>query len=47
MVNNSQALVFNANPVFNLTVKVQDNGPGNLSSNAIATVNLIQEPPMS
>ncbi|HPJ61258.1 MAG TPA: cadherin domain-containing protein, partial [Lentimicrobium sp.] len=47
MVNNSQALVFNTNPVFSLTVKVQDNGPGNLSDNAVVTVNLIQEPPMS
>ena len=39
-VNNAAALNYEVNPSFALTVKVQDNGQGNLFSQAIVTVNL-------
>ncbi len=40
-VSNSQALNYEATPQFNLIVRVQDNGEGNLSASATITVNLI------
>ncbi len=40
IVNNSTVLDFETNPGFNLVVKVQDNGPGTLSSQAIISINL-------
>ncbi|MEZ5199616.1 MAG: cadherin repeat domain-containing protein, partial [Bacteroidales bacterium] len=39
-VANTNALNFETNPAFNLTVRAQDNGPGNLFSEATITVNL-------
>jgi VCBS repeat-containing protein len=39
-IANSTALNFEENPSFSLVVKVQDNGAGNLSSQAIITVSL-------
>ncbi len=41
IVNNSSALNFELNPFFWLTIRVQDNGPGNLFSQAIITVGLM------
>jgi hypothetical protein len=41
IVNNSSVLNFEINPFFWLTVRVQDNGPGNLFSQAIITVGLM------
>ncbi len=48
IVANSSALNFEAIQAFTLLVKVQDNGVGNLSSQAIVTVSLldINEPPL-
>ncbi|MBL0135869.1 MAG: cadherin domain-containing protein [Chitinophagaceae bacterium] len=40
-VSNSSALNFESTPSFALTVKVQDNGTGLLSSQAIITINLL------
>jgi PKD repeat protein len=40
-VNNSEALDYETNPEFNLTVQVQDNGMGALTDQAIVTVNLL------
>ncbi len=40
-VANSTALNFEVTPTFSLVVKVQDNGVGNLSSQAIITISLI------
>jgi len=47
-VANSSALNYETNPVFQLTVQVTDNGPGNLSASATITVNVnnINEPPV-
>ncbi|KAF0201999.1 MAG: outer membrane adhesin-like [Bacteroidetes bacterium] len=47
-VGNTTLLNFEVNPVFNLTVRVTDNGSGNLWSQATVTVNLIDvnEPPV-
>ena len=39
-VNNKRALNYSTNPVFRLTVRVKDNGTGNLNSQAIITINL-------
>ncbi|NVO19613.1 MAG: T9SS type A sorting domain-containing protein [Bacteroidetes bacterium] len=41
-VNNSTAINYLINPVFNLTVKVTDNGTGNLFSSAAITINVTQ-----
>jgi hypothetical protein len=48
-VANSATLNYEAIPSFALTVKVQDNGTGNLSNQAIVTVSLfdVNEPPVS
>jgi len=48
MVDNTSAINFEANPIFNLTVEVEDNGPGNLTDQAVVTVTLIDinEPPV-
>ena len=40
-VANSSALNFESTPVFSLVIKVQDNGTGNLSSQATVTVTLL------
>lgn len=40
-VSNQQAIDFESNPQFQLTVQVQDNGAGNLTSSATITINLI------
>ena len=40
-VNNVDALDYETNPEFNLTVQVQDNGLGSLTDQAIITINLI------
>ncbi|MCD4732364.1 MAG: cadherin domain-containing protein, partial [Bacteroidales bacterium] len=40
-VNNSEALDYETNPEFNLMVQVQDNGPGNLTSQATITANIM------
>ncbi|MBC8488996.1 MAG: cadherin domain-containing protein [Bacteroidetes bacterium] len=47
-VANSSALDYETNPVFSLTVEVQDNGQGNLTDQATVTVNLtdVNEPPV-
>ncbi|MBK7031133.1 MAG: cadherin domain-containing protein [Bacteroidales bacterium] len=47
-VANSAALNFESTPSFALVIKVQDNGTGNLSSQATVTINLINtnEPPV-
>jgi len=39
-VSNESAIDYETNPVFNLTVQVQDNGQGNLTDQAIVTINL-------
>ncbi|MDY0103306.1 MAG: cadherin domain-containing protein [Lentimicrobium sp.] len=39
-VANSLALNFETTPQFNLTIKVQDDGPGNFSSSALMTINI-------
>ncbi len=47
-VQNIAALDFETNPIFNLTVQVEDNGQGNLSDQATITINLtdLNEPPV-
>jgi hypothetical protein len=47
-VANSAALNYETTPVYSLVVKVKDNGPGTLSSQATITVNLtnVNEPPV-
>jgi parallel beta-helix repeat protein len=40
-VNNRSALNYSINPVFNLTVRVKDNGTGQLASYATITINVI------
>jgi len=47
-VQNNSALNYEMNPVFNLTIEVEDNGQGNLTDQAIITINLndINEPPV-
>jgi hypothetical protein len=40
-VNDSSVLNFETNPFFWLTIRVQDNGPGNLFSQALITVGLM------
>jgi len=46
-VSNSSVFHYETNPVFNLTVQVQDNEQGNLTDQACVTVNLtdVNEPP--
>jgi len=39
-ISNEEAFDFETNPVFNLTIEVQDDGPGNLTAQAEITVNL-------
>lgn len=41
VVTNTSTLNFEATPMFVLTVKVQDNGTGALSDNALITINLL------
>jgi hypothetical protein len=41
-VNNSAALNFQTNPVFDLNVRATDNGPGNLFDDAFISVNVLQ-----
>ncbi|MCF8379125.1 MAG: cadherin domain-containing protein, partial [Bacteroidales bacterium] len=41
MINNESAINYESNPVFMLTVKVTDNGVGNLSDQAVVTIALI------
>jgi len=47
-VQNSAALNFETNPIFNLMVQVEDNGQGNLTDQATITINLtdLNEPPV-
>ena len=47
-VQNSAALNFEINPIFNLMVQVEDNGQGNLTDQATITINLtdLNEPPV-
>ncbi|KAF0202001.1 MAG: outer membrane adhesin-like [Bacteroidetes bacterium] len=40
-VSNQQALDFETNPLFQLTIQVQDNGSGNLTASATITINLV------
>ncbi len=40
MVDNSSAIDFETNPLYSLVVEVEDNGPGNLTSQAVITINL-------
>ncbi|MBK7028624.1 MAG: cadherin repeat domain-containing protein [Bacteroidales bacterium] len=40
-VANSAAMNYEVNPVFNLSIQVQDNGIGGLSSQAVITINLV------
>ena len=42
-VSNSSALDYESNPIFDLTVQVQDDGSGFLTDEAIVTVNLIDQ----
>ncbi|MEI6750530.1 MAG: cadherin repeat domain-containing protein, partial [Bacteroidota bacterium] len=48
-VNNSVALNFQTNPIFNLSIRVTDNGTGNLYNDAAVIVNVLQnsnQPPL-
>ena len=46
-INNSAAINYQINPLFTLTVRVTDNGTGNLFSEALMTINVIQSSNLS